>query len=121
MKIKELLSDDELYELCVLMNEIMWQALMANSLPRDVQEGYRSLVIRRPARRVPVRIAPSKPPMVPIKPFPKPKPLYPVRTKISSAQRLATNPNIDPLNGFNARLDNHNLFPELSDKNFRLQ
>lgn len=115
MRIQELLSDDDLYELCVLMNEMMWQALMASSLPRDVQEGYRSQGIRRPARTV------VRPPIVPVKPFPRPKPLYPKRTKVSPAQRMATNPKIDPLMGFNARLDNLNIFPEVTDKDIEIE
>ena len=115
MRIQELLNDDDLYELCVLMNEMMWTALMAYSLPRDVHEGYRIQGIRRPARKV------IRPPMVPVKPFPRPKPLYPQKTKVSPAQRMATIPKIDPLMGFNARLDNQNVFPEVTDKEVEIE
>ena len=103
MKIQELLSDDELYELTLMMTEIIWQSLMAHSIS-DVNEAYRP-VMRRSFRPV-TRPAVTQRTRVPVKPFPKPKPLYPERTQISQAQRLKTNPKIDPLKGYNARLDN---------------
>lgn len=115
MKIQELLSDDELYELTLMMTEIIWQSLMAHSIS-DVNEAYRPSHHRsfRPVRR-PVNSAVTQRPRVPVKPFPKPKPLYPERTQVSQTQRLKTNPKIDPLKGYNARLDNTNVFPEITD------
>lgn len=115
MKIYELLRDDDLYQLC---------QLMANTLPRDIQEGSRRPITRSP--RIPVRkkavrraVKPSLP-KVPVKPFPRPKPLYPERTQLSPGQKLATNPKIDPLMGFNARLDDVNVWPELNDTDKQL-
>ena len=107
MKIQELLSDNDLYELTLMMTEIIWQSLMANAINNELDERYRP--VRRTLRAV------RRPPMVPVKAFPKPKPLYPERTQVSQAQRLKTNPKIDPVKGYNARLDNTNVFPEFTD------
>ena len=115
MRIKELLTDDDLYELALLLNEVIWQALMAQSMPDEVKEGYRRPVVRRPIRAV-VRSS-----SVPRRPIPRPKPLYPERAKVSPAQRLATNPKIDPLKGFNARLDNTNVWPVITDKEAEIE
>lgn len=92
MRIQELLSNDEFYELCVLLTETIWETLIAHYPLGDIQEGYRRMAFQRPVRKV------VRPPMVPKRPFPKPKPLYPERAKISQAQRMAVNPKIDPLN-----------------------
>ena len=108
MKIQEILSENDLYELTLMMTEIIWQSLMANAINNELDERY------RPGMRRTVR-AVRRPPMLPVKPFPRPKPLYPERTQVSQTQRMKTNPKIDPLKGYNARLDNTNVFPEFTD------
>ena len=115
MRIQELLTDDDLYELALLLNEVIWQALMAQSMPDDVKEGYRRPIIRTPIRAV------LRSPGVPKRTLPRPKPLYPERTKVSQAQHMATNPKIDPLKGYNARLDNTNVFPVITDKEAEIE
>ena len=59
MKIKELLSDDQLYEIWLLLTDQIWETLIANYSNNEVAEGY---LYRRPVSRrravLPIRSRP---------------------------------------------------------------
>ena len=122
MKIKELLDDDQLYEIWLLLSDVIWEALIANYSNVDVAEGYR---YRKPVRRragMPTRQAKShnrKPPsIVPVKPFPiRPE----LKAKQPASPPSKSNPKVDPLKGFNAQLDNRNITPLLSKRDIEIE
>jgi hypothetical protein len=78
MKIKEVLSDDQLYEIWILMTDAIWAAFDTNYSASDVCEGYpvRRRMTVRPIRRVAIQRPPRnlirKPVMAPAKPVKKP-------------------------------------------------
>ena len=130
MKIKEILSDDQLYEMCILMTDAIWAALDTNYSASDFCEGYpvRRRVTVRPIRRVSIQRPPRnlirKPVMAPAhrdlqqKTMKKQagKPVKPVRTSmVSKSQATGLNPRIDPMNGPNFKLDDRNIMPKNSD------
>lgn len=120
MKIKEILSGNQLYELWLLMTDAIWETLINHYSESDVYEGY--VFKRQPTRRRLIRTGPARrtfrrPPKLPVKPLVSPKPsLASPRIKsVSQSQLSGTNPKIDMLKGSNAQLDNRNVFPNLSD------
>ena len=125
MRIQELLSDDELYELSLLMVEVIWQALMAQSIPKDVKEGVWRQSVRRVAPRPIIRPVASARYVARPKPLPKPKPLYakpqPVKKPaISPSQTSGINPKIDFMKGPNFKLDNFNPIPPMTDQSRKI-
>jgi hypothetical protein len=126
MKIKDLLSDDDLYELWLLMTDAIWETLINHYSESDVYEGY--VFKRQPTRRRLIRTGPARrnfrrPPKVPVKPLVSPKSSLPSpRIKsVSQSQLSGTNPKIDMLKGSNAQLDNHNVFPNISDNEIKAE
>ncbi len=125
MKIKELLDDDQLYEIWLLLSDVIWEALIANYSNVDVAEGYR---YRRPVngRRavMPAKTRQAKshnrnpPSIVPVKPFPiRPE----LKAKQPASPPSKSNPKVDPLKGFNAQLDNRNITPLLSKRDIEIE
>jgi hypothetical protein len=52
MKIKELLSDDDLYELWLLLGDAIWDVLMDNYSANDITEAFhRRRAVRKAIRR----------------------------------------------------------------------
>jgi hypothetical protein len=119
MKIKEILNDNQLYEMWLLMTDAVWEALVDNYSANDVYEGYpvRRRMAVRPIRQVPIQRPPrnliKKPILAPANPAKKPM--------VSKSQTTGLNPKIDSLKGFNYRLDNTNIFPEITDKEAEIQ
>jgi hypothetical protein len=109
MKIKEILSDDQLYEMWLLMTDAVWDALVDNYSANYVYEGYpvRRRMAVRPIIRVPIQRPPRslirKPVIAPAKPTKKPM--------VSKNQTTGLNPKIDPMNGPNFKLDDRNIMP----------
>jgi hypothetical protein len=55
---------------------------------------------------------------VPVKPFPiRPE----LKAKQPASPPSKSNPKVDPLKGFNAQLDNRNVFPLISKKDFEIE
>jgi hypothetical protein len=114
MKIKEILSDNQLYEMWLLMTDAVWEALVDNYSASDVYEGYptrrRSMV--RPIKRAPIhrpsRNLIKKPVLAPANPAKKPM--------VSKNQTKGLNPNIDSMNGPNFKLDDRNIMPKIVTK-----
>ena len=115
MKIKELLKDNDLYDLWLLLTDGLWDVLMAAS---DVKEGIsypRKTVIRA---NTPVRkVGPARAMIR--------KPLVPVRKVVKTARAVqkqpiskvaAKDPKVDVTKGPNFKLDSMNVFPEFSDQ-----
>ncbi len=125
MKIKELLDDDQLYEIWLLLSDVIWEALIANYSNNEVAEGYRyrRAVNRRkvvmPAKTRQAKSHNRKPPsMVPIKPFLiRPE----LKAKQPASPPSKSNPKVDPLKGFNAQLDNRNITPLLSKRDIEIE
>ena len=119
MKIKELLKDNDLYDLWLLLTDGLWDVLMAAS---DVKEGIsypRKTVIRAntPVRKVGPARAMIRKPVIPIrKVVKKAKPVTrPVQKQPISKVGL-NDPKVDVMKGPNFKLDAMNVFPEVSDK-----
>lgn len=81
MKIKELLSDDDLYELWTLVTDAVWQVLIDNYSANDITEAFhrrRAMAVhhtRRPiVRRTPTRRILPVNPLLPKAGFETPKP-----------------------------------------------
>ena len=103
MKIKELLSDDQLYEIWLLLTDQIWEALIANYSNNEVAEGFS---YRRPVNRrravLPTRSRPSgtinkrpTPHIVPVRPFPiRPELKTAKNSMISKSQTTGTNPEV---------------------------
>jgi hypothetical protein len=114
MKIKEILSDNQLYEMWLLMTDAIWEALVDNYSASDVYEGYpvRSRMAVRPIRRAPIhrpsRNLIKKPVMAPAKLLRK--------RLVSKNQTKGLNPKIDPMNGPNFKLDDRNIMPKIVTK-----
>jgi len=114
MKIKEILNDDQLYEMWLLMTDAIWETLVDHYSASDVYEGYpvRRRMTVRPIRRVPIqrpaRNLMKRPLTQPAKPVKKPM--------VSKSQTTGLNPKIDPMNGPNFKLDDKNILPKNSDK-----
>ena len=71
MKIKELLSDDDLYELWILVGDAIWDVLIDNYSANDITEAsHRRKAVRQQIRR-PV-----------VKPAPRPQPINPLLPKV---------------------------------------
>ena len=124
MKIKELLNDDDLYELWLLVTDGIWDVLMDNYSASDVKEGIsypRKTVIRAntPVRKVgPARAAIRKQ-FVPLrKPTvtPKPKPTVSALQKKPIPIETKQDSKIDVTKGSNFKLDAMNVFPQLTDR-----
>ena len=124
MKIKELLSDDDLYDIWLLLSDVIWEALIANYSNVDVAEGYR---YRGPVNGrkavIPAKTRQAKshnrnpPPIVPVRPFPiRPE----LKAKQPASPPSKSNPEVDPLKGFNAQLDNRNITPLLSKRDIEI-
>ena len=124
MKIKEILSDNQLYEMWLLMTDAMWETLVDHYSANDVYEGYpvRRRIAVRPIRRVPIQrppknltrkpvIAPARRLQQPIK-RPVTQPTKPVR---KPQQTTGLNPKINPMNGPDFKLDDRNIIPKNSD------
>ena len=58
MKIKELLSDDDLYELWMLVGDAVWDVLINNYSANDITEAHRRRTVRKAIRRPIVKPAP---------------------------------------------------------------
>ena len=119
MKIKELLNDNDLYELWLLLTDGLWDVLMADS---DVKEGIyypRKTMIRAntPVRKVGPARAMIRKPVIPIRKVVKTaKPVNrPVQKQPISKVGL-NDPKVDVMKGPNFKLDAMNVFPEVSDK-----
>ena len=119
MKIKELLKDNDLYDLWLLLTDGLWDVLMAAS---DVKEGIsypRKTVIRAntPVRKVGPARAMIRKPVIPIRKVVKTaKPVNrPVQKQPISKVGL-NDPKVDVMKGPNFKLDAMNVFPEVSDK-----
>ena len=129
MKIKELLNDEDLYELWLLVTDGIWDVLMDNYSASDMKEGIsypRKTVIRAntPVRKAgPARSAIRKPFVLVRKPTltPKPKPTVSALQKKPICKVTKQDSKIDPFKGHNARLDQYNVFPELSDKDIEIE
>ncbi len=129
MRIQELLNDDDLYEIWLLLTDQIWEALVDNYSSIDVAEGY---LYRRPVNRrravLPIRNRPVRtinkrptPKVVPVRPFPIRPELKSVKNSMSSkSQTTGTNPKVDPLKGYIAKLDNRNVFPLISKKDIEI-
>ena len=124
MKIKELLNDDDLYELWLLLTDDLWDVLMDNYSTSDVKEGIsypRKTVIRAntPVRKAgPARSALRKPNVPVRKPtlIPKPKPVVSALQKQPIRKMTKHDSKIDVTKGPNFKLDSMNVFPQLTDK-----
>ena len=129
MKIKELLNDDQLYEIWLLLSDVIWEALIANYSNVDVAEGYR---YRRPVNGrkavMPAKTRQAKshnrkpPSIVPVRPFPIRPELKTAKNSMSSkSQTTGTNSKVDPLKGYIAKLDNRNVFPLISKNDIEIE
>ena len=58
MKIKELLSEDDLYQLWILVGDAVWDVLMNNYSANDITEAHRRRAVRQQIRRPIVKPAP---------------------------------------------------------------
>jgi hypothetical protein len=95
-----------------------------------VAEGVKN---RRPVSRrravMPTRSRPARtinrkptPHIVPVKPFPTRPELKTAKNSMSSkSQTTGTNPKVDPLKGYIAKLDNRNVFPLISKKDIEIE
>ena len=126
MKIKELLDDDQLYEIWLLLSDVIWEALIANYSNVDVAEGYRyRRAVNRRKAVMPTRSRPARtinkrptPHIVPVKPFPtRPE----LKAKQPASPPSKSNPKVDPLKGFNTQLDNRNITPLLSKRDIEIE
>jgi hypothetical protein len=115
MKIKELLNDNDLYELWLLLTDGLWDVLMADS---DVKEGIyypRKTMIRAntPVRKVGPARAMIRKPLVPVRKVVKPaKPVTrPVQKQPINKVGL-NEPKVDVTKGPNFKLDSMNVFPD---------
>jgi hypothetical protein len=118
MKIKELLNDNDLYELWLLLTDNLWDVLMDNYSASDVKEGIsypRKTVIRAntPVRKVGPARAMIRKPLVPVRKVVKTA--KPVQKQPISKVGL-NDPKVDVTKGPNFKLDAMNVFPEVSDK-----
>ena len=122
MKIKELLNDNDLYELWLLLTDGLWDVLMDNYSASDVKEGIsypRKSVIRAntPARKVGPARAMIRKPLVPVRKVVKPaKPITRSVQKQPISKVGLNDPKVDVTKGPNFKLDAMNVFPEVSDK-----
>ena len=125
MRIQELLDDDQLYEIWLLLSDVIWEALIANYSNVDVAEGYRYRGPVNGRRAVmPAKTRQEKrhnrkptPSIVPVKPFPiRPE----LKAKQPASPPSKSNPEVDPLKGFNAQLDNRNITPLLSKRDIEI-
>ncbi len=69
MKIKELLSDDDLYELWILVGDAIWDVLIDNYSASDITEAFhrrRAMAVHHTRRPI-VRITP-RPRILPVNP-----------------------------------------------------
>ncbi len=118
MKIKELLNDNDLYELWLLLTDGLWDVLMDNYSASDIKEGIsypRKTVIRAntPVRKVGPARAMMRKPLVPVrKVVKKEKPV----TRPVQKQPAIKDPKVDVTKGPNFKLDSMNVFPEFSDQ-----
>jgi hypothetical protein len=115
MKIKELLNDNDLYELWLLLTDGIWDVLMADS---DVKEGIyypRKTMIRAntPVRKVGPARAMIRKPLVPVRKVVKTAKPF---TRPVQKQPAIKDPKVDVTKGPNFKLDSMNVFPEFSDK-----
>ncbi len=124
MKIKELLNDEDLYELWLLVTDGIWDVLMDNYSASDVKEGIsypRKTVIRAntPVRKVGPARAMIRKQFVPVrKPTltPKPKPTVSALQKKPIRKVTKQDSKIDVTKGLNFKLDAMNVFPQLTDR-----
>ena len=124
MKIKELLNDEDLYELWLLVTDGIWDVLMDNYSASDVKEGIsypRKTVIRAntPVRKAgPARAAIRKPLLPVRKPTltPKPKPTVSALQKKPIRKVTKQDSKIDVTKGPNFKLDSMNVFPQLTNR-----
>ena len=124
MKIKELLNDEDLYELWLLVTDGIWDVLMDNYSASDVKEGIsypRKTVIRAntPVRKFgPARSAIRKPLLPVRKPtlIPKPKPTVSALQKEPIPIVTKQDLKIDVTKGPNFKLDSMNVFPQLTHR-----
>jgi hypothetical protein len=124
MKIKELLNDDDLYELWLLVTDGIWDVLMDNYSASDVKEGIsypRKTMIRAntPVRKVGPAMAAIRKPLLPVrKPTltPKPKPTRSALQKKPIHKVTKQYSKIDVTKGPNFKLDSMNVFPQLTNK-----
>ena len=129
MKIKELLDDNQLYEIWLLLTDQIWDALIDNYSTGDVKEGIsypRKTVIRAntPVRKAgPARSARRKPTVPVRKPtlIPKPKPTVSAPQKQPIRQMTKQDSKIDVTKGPNFKLDSMNVFPQLTDRDIELE
>jgi hypothetical protein len=119
MKIKELLNDNDLYELWLLLTDGLWDVLMTDS---DIKEGIyypRKTVIRAntPVQKVGPARAMIRKPLVPVRKVVKTAKSVnrPVQKQPISKVGL-NDPKVDVTKGPNFKLDAMNVFPEVSDK-----
>jgi hypothetical protein len=124
MKIKELLNDEDLYELWLLVTDGIWDVLMDNYSASDVKEEIsypRKTVIRAntPVRIVGPARAMIRKQFVPVrKPTltPKPKPTVSALQKKPIRKVTKQDSKIDVTKGPNFKLDAMNVFPQLTDR-----
>lgn len=120
MKIKELLNDNNLYELGLLMTEVIWQTLVDNYSNNEVTEGYQVSQTHseeKPARTL-SRPTQRRPAPHTIKPFYPPKPASiapkPV-TKAPNPLTTGSNPTVDMMKAPNFKLNDRNIKPEFTE------
>ena len=125
MKIKELLNADRLYEIWLLLTDVIWDVLIDSYSTSDVKEGIsypRKTVIRA---NTPVRKAGSARVMMRRSSVPVRKPtLTPTLLKpaVSAPQKqpirkvTKQDSKIDVTKGPNFKLDSMNVFPQLTDR-----
>ena len=124
MRIKELLNDDDLYEIWLLLTDRNWDALIDNYSTSDVKEGIsypRKTVIRAntPVRKAGPARAMIRRPSLPVrKPtlIPKPKLTVSAPQKQPIRQVTKHDSKIDVTKGPNFKLDSMNVFPQLTDR-----
>jgi hypothetical protein len=69
MKIKELLSDDDLYELWMLVGDAIWDVLIDNYSSNDIKEAFHKSRALRHTRRPIARTIPKPFRLPPVNPF----------------------------------------------------
>ena len=124
MRIKELLNDDDLYELWLLVTDRIWDVLIDNYSTSDVKEGIsypRKTVIRAntPVRKAGPARAMMRRHSLPVrKPTLIPKPKSTVSTLQKQPIQKVTkhDSKIDVTKGPNFKLDSMNVFPQLTDR-----
>ena len=113
MKLTEIVTDDQLYDIWSLVTDAIWKTLIDNYSDSNVYEGYAyrrnpaPRMIYKPVIRRPAKLIKRPPPRVPIKPFPKRPELNQVKkSSIPPSQTTGSNPKVDRMNGPEFKMNN---------------